>query len=58
MQVGVPAVVSDRTSFPEIAGVGAILVSLEDNEVIAEKVIKLIEDEHYRKNLIDKGTTR
>jgi len=58
MQVGVPAVISDRTSFPEIAGDGAILVGLGDNMTIAEEVIRLIKDEDHRRKVIEKGSAK
>jgi glycosyltransferase involved in cell wall biosynthesis len=42
MAAGTPAIVSDRASFPEISGPGALVVSLNDSKQIAAQIIELL----------------
>lgn len=55
---GVPAVVADSGSCPEIAGDAAVLVDASDAEAIAAAIERLLEDESLRRNLIEKGRRR
>jgi len=53
--VGTPVVTSDVSSMPEVAGNGAILVDPKDADAIAEAVYKLISDESYKNDIIERG---
>lgn len=52
---GVPVVASDRSSLPEVAGEGAVLVDPYKVENIAAAVRNIVDDEALRKKLIAKG---
>jgi glycosyltransferase involved in cell wall biosynthesis len=52
---GTPVVTSNISSMPEVAGDGAALVDPEDANAIAEAVNKLISDESYKNDIIEKG---
>jgi glycosyltransferase involved in cell wall biosynthesis len=47
MRCGVPAIVSDRTSLPEVCGDAGIYVDPDQPADIAEKINILIEDEYF-----------
>jgi glycosyltransferase involved in cell wall biosynthesis len=53
--VGTPVVTSDVSSMPEIAGDSAVLVDPKDTNAIAEAVHKLISEESYKNDIIEKG---
>jgi len=53
--VGTPVVTSDISSMPEISGNSAMLVDPKDANAIAEAVHKLISDESYKNDIIEKG---
>ena len=55
---GAPVVASDRTSIPEVAGDAAELVDPDDTDSVAEGIKSVLEDEAYRKKLIDRGALR
>jgi glycosyltransferase involved in cell wall biosynthesis len=52
---GRPVVTSNTSSMPEVAGEGALLVDPENVEDIKKAIIRLIEDEQLRRDLIEKG---
>jgi glycosyltransferase involved in cell wall biosynthesis len=52
---GVPVVTSNISSMPEVAGNGAVLIDPKNIEEIAEAVQKLISDEGYKNDMIEKG---
>jgi glycosyltransferase involved in cell wall biosynthesis len=52
LQCDVPAIVSNTSSMPEVAGNAALLVDPKDPEDIAEKMHQLYKDEVLRKKLI------
>jgi len=52
---GVPVVTSNISSMSEVAGEGAVLVDPKDTNAIAEAVYKLISDESYKNDIIEKG---
>ncbi len=54
---GVPAVTSNGTSLPEAAGGGALLISPNDEEAIAEALSRLLRDEDLRRTLRERGLT-
>jgi glycosyltransferase involved in cell wall biosynthesis len=58
MSVGTPVIVSDRTSFPEVAGGGASIVSLSDNDTIAREVLRILNEAEYKEALINRGLER
>ncbi len=53
--VGTPVVTSNVSSMPEVAGNGAILVDPKSPSAIAKAVYKLISDESYKNDIIEKG---
>lgn len=52
---GVPSLVSNSTSLPEVAGDAALLVDPHDREAIREGLIRLLSDEDLRRRLADAG---
>ena len=54
-QVGCPVLTSNISSMPEVAGEGAILVNPDNIEEIAEAMRKIISDNDFKNNLIEKG---
>lgn len=53
--VGRPVVTSNLSSMPEVAGEGACLVNPYDVLSIKNGILKVIQDEDYRNDLIQKG---
>ena len=53
--IGRPVVTSNVCSMPEVAGAGACLVDPFDVEDIRNSIKRVIEDEAYREDLIEKG---
>jgi glycosyltransferase involved in cell wall biosynthesis len=53
--VGTPVVTSDISSMPEVANNSAILVDPRSPDAIAEAVHKLISEESYKNDIIEKG---
>jgi glycosyltransferase involved in cell wall biosynthesis len=53
--VGTPVVTSNISSMPEVAGDSAVLVDPKDANAIAEAVHKLISDESWKNDIIEKG---
>ncbi len=58
MNCDVPVICSNTTSLPEVAGDAALFVNPFDVEDIKNAMLKIIEDEDLRKNLIEKGRKR
>lgn len=52
---GTPAVVSDVSSIPEVAGDAAILVDPKSSQAIAEAMVKLSNDENLKNDLRERG---
>ena len=52
---GTPVVSSNISSMPEVSGDGAVLVNPKDTSEIAEAVYRLISDESYKNDIIEKG---
>lgn len=52
MTCGVPVIVSDRSSMPEVAGKAGLLVNPEMPEDIAEKMMMIYKDESLRSQLV------
>ena len=53
--VGTPVITSNISSMPEVAGGSAVLVNPKDINEIASTVYKLISDESYKNDIIEKG---
>ncbi|OGS32363.1 MAG: hypothetical protein A2474_04320 [Elusimicrobia bacterium RIFOXYC2_FULL_34_12] len=58
MACGCPVVTSDVFSMPEVAGDAAILINPESIDEISSAIIRIIEDDKFRENLIQKGFKR
>ncbi len=52
---GVPVMTSQNSSLPEVAGDAALLVDPEDEEEIAQAMLRLSRDEKLRQELVEKG---
>jgi len=50
-----PVVISNRSSLPEVAGPGAQLVDPEDTDALANAVKRLLDDEDYAHEMVEKG---
>lgn len=53
--VGRPVITSTTTAMPEIAGEGAVLVDPFKPDQISQAIFKLIEDDTFRNELVNKG---
>jgi glycosyltransferase involved in cell wall biosynthesis len=53
--VGTPVITSNISSMPEVAGDSAVLVDPKDPKEIAESIQKLISNESYKNDIIEKG---
>ena len=58
MACGVPVITSNTSSMPEIAGDAAHIVDPRDSDQITEGITKILTDEIYRNELIQKGQER
>ena len=58
MACGTPVITSCTSAIPEIAGEGAILISPEDENAIADELLKLENDPSYYKQQIAYGLER
>ena len=58
MKCGVPVLTSNTESMPEIAGDAAYLVNPFKHQEITEAMIKMVQDESLRTDLISKGLSR
>lgn len=52
-----PVVTSNRSSLPEVAGPGALLVDPEDTEALSAAVQQVLDDETFRKEMVEQGYT-
>ncbi|MBA3829674.1 MAG: glycosyltransferase family 4 protein [Taibaiella sp.] len=52
LQCNVPAIVSNTSAMPEVAGAAALLVNPADVQDIADKMLQLYKDEHLRARLV------
>jgi alpha-1,3-rhamnosyl/mannosyltransferase len=55
MACGAPVVTSDRSSMPEVAGGGAVLVDPEDVSSIADGIERVLSDQSLRRDLRERG---
>lgn len=58
MACGAPVVASNVYSMPEVAGGAAVTVNPESTEEITAAILKILNDENFRKNLIAGGLNR
>jgi len=58
MACGVPVIVSDRTSLPEVAGDAALMIDPSDVGRLAENMKKLLDDTDLRKTMVKRGIDR
>ena len=53
--LGRPVITSNTTAMPEVAGDGALIVDPSKPEQIRQAIIRLIEDDNLRNELVFKG---
>lgn len=58
MACGTPVIASNTTSIPEIVGNNAILINPWDTDELFEAMLKVLEDNILKENLITKGFIR
>jgi glycosyltransferase involved in cell wall biosynthesis len=58
MSLGVPTIVSNASSLPEVVSDGAIIIDSHDPQDLAQAVVSLLKDEDLRKNLSKRGIER
>ncbi|MBI2862729.1 MAG: glycosyltransferase family 4 protein [Chloroflexi bacterium] len=58
MACGVPVVVSNRASLPEVVGEAGVLVDPEDTEGLAEAMARVLTDKSLRSELAARGRTQ
>ena len=58
MSLGVPTIVSNTSSLPEVVSDGAIIIDSHDPQDLAQAVVSLLKDEDLRKNLSKRGIER
>jgi len=58
MACGCPVVASKRASIPEIVGEAAICVDPDNHQKISQELLRILNDENFRKILIEKGKKR
>ena len=58
MSLGVPTIVSNASSLPEVVSDGAIIVDSHDPQDLAQAILTLLKDEDLRKKLSQKGIER
>ncbi|MEJ7615554.1 MAG: glycosyltransferase [Pyrinomonadaceae bacterium] len=58
MQCGVPVIVGDRTSLPEVVGDAGLTVNPFDERAIAEAIARVIDDAQLRGELKARGAKR
>ena len=55
MRCGVPVITSNTSSMPEVSGNAALIVDPYKPPEITEGIIKILEDQKFKQELIDKG---
>ena len=58
MSLGVPTIVSNTSSLPEVVGDGAMIVDPHDPQDLSQAVVSLLKDGDLRKKLSQKGIER
>ncbi len=52
---GVPVVASDKSSYPEVLGKGALLVDPKNTDLVADKIKQVLQDDGLRQRLVRAG---
>lgn len=55
MACGVPVIISNNSSLPEVAGAGAIMIDPDKPEEICQAMLEILTNSELRDNLIQKG---
>jgi len=58
MSLGIPTIVSNISSLPEVVGNGAILVDPFNSQDLAQAILKITKDKDFRHALVKKGIER
>ena len=58
MSLGIPTIVSNASSLPEVVGDGAMIVDPRNPQDLAQSILSLLKDEDLRKKLSQKGIER
>ncbi|MFC1781419.1 glycosyltransferase family 4 protein [Planctomycetota bacterium] len=58
MQCGIPVITSNLSSMPEVAGEAGIYVDPQDSDSVGAAIIKLAEDNNFRKSMRQKAKNR
>jgi glycosyltransferase involved in cell wall biosynthesis len=58
MTLGVPAIVSNRGSLPEVIGDAGPTVEPDDSQALAEAIDRVLHDEAYASACVSKGLAR
>lgn len=58
MACGTPVITSNTSAIPEVAGSGAILVDPRDENAIAEAILRLENDDEFRRAAVEYGLDR
>jgi glycosyltransferase involved in cell wall biosynthesis len=58
MASGIPVITSKTSSMPEVAGNAALFVNPIEADEIYNGIIKILTNNHFKKELIDKGLDR
>ncbi len=58
MACGVPAVCSNTSSLPEVAGDAAMMVDPLDTDALTEAIARVLDDDRLRKKMVDRGLAR
>ncbi len=58
MALGVPTIVSDRTSLPEVVGQAAIVTSVQDADAFAQALVRGLRDQEFRRAAAQDGPAR
>ena len=58
MSCNVPVITSNTSSMPEVSGNAAHIIDPFKSEEITEAIVKILNDDAYRKSLCEKGLER
>jgi alpha-1,3-rhamnosyl/mannosyltransferase len=58
MACGVPVIASEVSSLPEVVGDTGLLINPHDDEALAQAILKMITDNHFRQQLSQKALAR
>ncbi len=55
MAAGIPAIISNRSSFPEVAGDAGLVVDLDDDLKATAQILEMLSSDESRKEIVAKG---